>query len=324
VDGSAIAFEPCPSARGQAIQSKLGGSRPLYRTSLAGSFSVSANVGSIGLGWMCSGHVWPAARHGIGAGSKLDHVADVVAQAARWRAVGAELKTRAQRSNFAHLFSHHQHTSHMCNPQQRGGRRSRPLQPHARPHTRCGADAWHVWVLALCCSPGPSCCFGDAEINEEADAGVKLARPAILAGPLFEACDTANQTGLPRAASLHPSPSPLVRGITPPAPAPNLPFPGRATKEQCALLDVTMLLLWQPCSVYQEGRNPCLSYCILSICFCLSASALGLVPGEGRARCRSGQSNRRRGLVSIVVAPYVVLLDMIIGYIRRNQTKQSW
>jgi hypothetical protein len=32
---------------------------------------------------MCSGHVWPEARHGIGAGSKLDQVADVVAKLLR-------------------------------------------------------------------------------------------------------------------------------------------------------------------------------------------------------------------------------------------------
>jgi hypothetical protein len=80
----------------------------------------------------------------------------------------------------------------------------------------------------LCCSPGPSCCFGDAEINEEADAGAKLARPAILAGPLFEACDTANQTGLPRAASLPPPPPVTSRQghhSTCPGPQPAISWP---------------------------------------------------------------------------------------------------
>jgi hypothetical protein len=41
---------------------------------------------------MCSGHVWPEARHGIGAGSKLDHVADVVAKLLRTASPGGEME----------------------------------------------------------------------------------------------------------------------------------------------------------------------------------------------------------------------------------------
>lgn len=120
VEGSAIAFEPRSSARGQPCN-QIWGSRPLYRTSLAGSFSVSANVGTIGLGWMCSGVSGPrqGPRAQASAGghrsawhwswSKLDQSGGWHGQAflqseprRREGGVGAELKTR---SNFAHLLA---------------------------------------------------------------------------------------------------------------------------------------------------------------------------------------------------------------------------
>jgi hypothetical protein len=55
--------------------------------------------------------------------------------------------------------------------------------------------------LGLLLPAWPSCCFADAEINEEADAGVKLLPACYFGPPLFEACDTANQPDLPRATS---------------------------------------------------------------------------------------------------------------------------
>jgi hypothetical protein len=120
---------------------------------------------------------------------------------------------------------------------------------------------------------------------------------------------------MPRAASLRRRP--LVRGTSSTAPAPNRAFPETAGKEQIHppynLYDVAFLCTPRRHSV---AEDIVFSKSILSN---LHVIVVWVIRGKGAVQT-SAQSNER----GCAVCACVVVLDLVIGYIRRDQVKQSW